>query len=443
MTHTKLPISKKLILTSLLITIYSQLAHADLPAPYKEICIGLSQTENLTQAQQNFQNICNNIVARPDAEDNTAVAALRHEEVAAQGTAAIESANQHTNNLHKRIATLRQSSQGGGAGDEQNELLDSSRWSFFANGGTNKGKRTQTVDVAGTNGLGDASQDIVQGERALDFDGNELIIGVDYRFPGEKLILGSALGYNQQNNEFQNQNGKTELQGYFVSAYATYLPSDQSYLDGMMTIGNNAIDASRPIPVDDNGTIRATDGLAFTNTDSQQLSISLGGGYEFNSGNITITPYTRLDYTKTDIDGYTETVADNGGASGRDSRGMAITVEDQGIDSLIGSLGIRASYPISTANGVFVPQASAEAIHQFRYDERLIDASLPAANGVQGIVTNPSTETSELDRNYLKLSLGVSAIFAQGRAGFVQLESLLGSDDFEDNSLKMGLRVEF
>ena len=439
----------------------SGVALAELPTPYLQVCLNLPSPPgpgatpsdgwlDLTDEQQNFKDICNNIAGQSDDEDDTAVAALRHEEVAAQGAAAIESSKRHMSNVSARINAVRQAASGGGAGDE-NKLLESSRWGGFANGNFNKGDRTQTVDVSGAQGLGDASVEastiggVVQGERAFDFEGQDLSLGVDYRFPGEKMILGAALGHNQQESDFTTEAGDTDLKGYHISAYSTYLLSETTYIDGVISFGNSDIDASRPVPVFDSKdkTVVSDGGLAFANTSAKQLSVSLGAGYEFNTGSLNVTPYTRFDYSKTDIDGYTETVRDNGGASRFDSSGMVISVADQSIDSLIGTLGIKASYPISTSSGVFVPQASVELKHQFRNDERFIEAKLPVASDVNGVTVNPNTQTSEPDRNYVRLGLGVSAVFPNGRSGFVQLESLQSSDDFSDTAIKAGFRMEF
>lgn len=443
--------NKKIVSIATLITCaygvgFNGVAHAGLPLPYLQVCLGFGETPPVTDEQINFQNICNNLAVRPDDADNTAVAALRHEEVAAQGTNAIESSKRHVSNVNARMNMVRQAVSGGGSGDDEgNELLESSRWGFFANGNVNKGDRTQTVGVPGGGALGDASTEVVQGERAFDFNGQDLSLGFDYRFPGEKMIMGGALGYNRQTSDFTTEDGNTDLKGYHVSAYGTYLPSDKTYIDGVVSIGRSAIDASRPVPVYDSvsNTVLDDDGRAFADTDAQQVSVSLGGGYEFSTGALNITPYTRFDYSKTDIDGYTETAKDNGGSSSRDSSGMVISVGDQSIDSLIGTLGIKTSYPISASNGVFVPHASVEFKRQFRNDDRFIEATLPAASGVSGVTATPNTQTSEIDRNYVRLGAGVTAVFPKGRSGFLQVESLQGSDDLSDTAIKAGFRMEF
>jgi outer membrane autotransporter protein len=420
--------------------------YAALPTPYSDVCKklkGLNKIKRLENQQKiNFLDICNRIAEQDDATDNEAVAALRHEEVAVQGNISIASSKNHTNNVAQRINSLHQTNKGGASGDD-NGLLSSSRWGLFANVGYNEGNRRKTVEVTGVNGLGNAAETTIRGERAYDTDGKEFLFGIDYRFPNEKFIVGGSVGYNKITSEFTGKVvGNTKLKGQHISAYATYLPSEHLYMDSIVSVGKNAIDSHRAVPVFNKKTskFKAADGRAFATTDSQQLSISLGMGYEFNRAAWNITPYTRFDYTTTEIDDYTETVRDNN-PDGWDSSGMALAVKDQKATSLVGGLGVRTSYPISSSRGVFVPQASLELNYQLKKDERFIDAALPVALGLGA--ADARAQTSQLDRNYFKLRVGVSAIFPKGHSGFIQLESLQGSDDLSDTAMKAGYRVEF
>jgi hypothetical protein len=423
--------------------------------PYQEVCLELNKPVGNLSQQENFKLICNKIFLGPpnrnDSKDDEAIAALRHEEVAVQGNASLESSRKHASNVTQRINVLRQSTKGGASGDD-NGLLESSRWGFFTNVGYNKGDRRKTVEVDGAGGLGDATKATVKGERAFDFDGKELSIGLDYRLPGEKIIIGGALGYNKLNSHFTAQSGNTKLNGRHLSVYGSYLPTNKIYIDGIVSVGNNAIKGSRPLPVYDKttetgetaeerigtGDVDIT-GKALADTNSHQLSASIGMGYEFNRNALNITPYTRFDYTKTDIDAYTETVLDNN-PLGRDSRGMALSINKQRGDSLIGVIGIRTSYPMSSSGGVFVPQASVELNRQLKTDERSINAA--PLLGILNIDA-PRAETSELDRTYLKLGLGVSALFPNGHSGFIQIESLQASNDLSDTAIKAGYKLEF
>jgi outer membrane lipase/esterase len=50
--------------------------------------------------------------------------------------------------------------------------------------------------------------------------------------------------------------------------------------------------------------------------------------------------------------------------------------------------------------------------------------------------------TDDPDRNYVNLSVGASAVFAEGRSAFIQYQTLLGYEDLESHAIGVGLRIE-
>lgn len=427
---------------SILIVFTSPSVSAGLPDAYLQTCNEinlLSERGQLSGIQRNFRRACNEIFNLYDADERKGdlVAALRHEEVAAQGSSTIESSKQQMLNITQRLHTLHKQTMGGAAGDEnQSELLNDNRWGAFINGNLHEGERKKTVDVgSGTGtGLGSTGLAIVTGERAYEFNSKEVTLGTDYRLPGEKFILGAALGFNRQQGNLKTNAGKIDLNGQYISLYGTYIASDQAYVDGALSFGKNKIKASRLVPKA--GSLTEF-GRAFANPNSNQLSASLGGGYDIPKGQWTITPFTRLDYTDTSIDAYTETVDND------ISKGMAVAVKKQNAQSLVGNLGLRVSSAMQTSKGLVIPQASIELAHEFKNDPRDIEARLLAADGLSGVSANPIARTSAPDRTVIKLGLGVSATFSKGQSGFLQVESLQGSKDFKDTALKFGYRMEF
>lgn len=411
---------------------------AGLPDPYKTVCQTIGGSNDRTQAQQNFFDICSPIAGEPNP-DPTVIASLKHEEIAAQGTSTLQASREQLSNVLSRMGELHQgvtgsvaSIAGGAAGDDDVSVLDANRWGFFVNGDIRTGDRKQTVstDVLGEVNAG-AGNVISSGERSFDFDRNEVTVGADYRLPGEKMVLGAAAGYNKQNGKFTSESGKIDVKGTHLSVYGTYLPSDNSYIDGVVSIGKNEINMSRPVPKLGGGFSNA-----LANPDSNQLSASIGGGRDFRTGKVTITPYTRLDYAKTSIDAYEESVDDPA------SIGMTLRVKKQEVESMASTVGVRVSSPKRTSKGVFVPQFSVDWGHEFQNDARTIDATIIASDGL-GVDGNPVARTSTPDRDYFRLGAGVSAVFSKGKSGFAYVESLQGSSDIKDTSVKFGYRMEF
>lgn len=377
------------------------------------------------------------------------------EEVAAQSDAVLTSAGTQRKNINSRLSKLRTTqgkrgvdvssinlnvqgqhipgralTLGGAAGDGENELLEGSRWGVFANGeyGFGGSKRS------------DADLEVGSGDRLFDFNSKGVTLGADYRFPGERYIAGLALGYKDFTSDFTTQEGDTGNKGYNFSFYSTYLTSDKSYIDALISVGRSQIDASRPVNNDGSQGVGLTTTFAIAQPDAEEVALSLGGGYEFSQGEWVVTPYGRVDYTKGIVEAYTETP----------SHPSAVTsmfrINQQNIESLSTSLGVRANRTISTSEGVFVPQASLEWKHEFK-DRSVISGTSTylsgdgASFGLNGNFLEDNADA--LDRDYFNVGVGVSAVFPKGRSGYLNLESRFGDDQVTDNAVKLGFRWEF
>ncbi len=365
------------------------------------------------------------------------------EEVSVQATAVLNAAGRQLQNVRSRLSTLRATKGargvdvsgatlnvqgatvsvgllGGAAGDDENGLLENSRWGFFANGDYSFGDENRGSDA-----------NVSSGDRNFDFNSTGLTFGTDYRFPSDKKYAGIALGYKNFNSDFTSQKGGTDVKGYNLSVYGTYLLSDKAYLDATIGYGKDKVDSSRPVNNDGTGP-KTT--FAIGKSDAQELTFSVGGGYEFDKGEWSLTPYGRMDYTKGTIDAYKET-AHASAASG------LFSFDKQNIEALTSTMGIKASRVLSTSTGVFVPYASLEWKHEFK-----------GKGAIAGTTTNPITgkatslaeaNGSKFDRNYYNLGVGVSAQLPKGKSAFLSLESRQGDSVVKDNAVRAGFRWEF
>ncbi len=93
--------------------------------------------------------------------------------------------------------------------------------------------------------------------------------------------------------------------------------------------------------------------------DAREIALSIGGGYNFNRGEWTFSPYGRVGYTRGSIDAYTETASHPSAAS------SMFRIDKQGVDLLTSTIGIRASRVISASNGIFSPYTAVEWKHEF------------------------------------------------------------------------------
>lgn len=278
------------------------------------------------------------------------------------------------------------------------------RWGFFVNGSLGEGDRPGTTRETGFN-----------------FDTEGLTAGVDYRL-SDRASLGVALGYLGNDVTLQADRGGLDVKGWSVSAYGTYYLS-RFYVEGLLGFGSQDFTTERVIHfLDDRYVARASPG-------GDELTASLGLGYDVAKGSWTLGGFGRFDYVDVSIDGFDETGAP----------GLNLSVGGQDVKSLLGSLGFQVSYAASVGWGVLQPTVRFGARHQFEDDSRPIQASFVEDPGE----TVFEVPTDDPDRDYFHLGLGLSAVFRGGRQAFLFYEKDLDRADLNYYLITAGLRFEF
>ncbi len=314
-----------------------------------------------------------------------------------------------------QLASLGQANiRGGSAGDD--EGLFGSRLGGFITG------TIATGDKEGT-----------ELDSGLDFSTSGVTAGLDYRFT-EHFVLGGAIGYMSTDSDLDNNGGNLDATGYTLTAYGTYYGADSYYIDFSAAYGANDFDQQRKVAYElqNQGVI---DQKAKASYDGDMFTLSVGSGYDFNSGSWVFGPRVNLDYIKTDIDGFTERMSDplsNGG-------GWATSMEDTDQTWLTLKLGGKASYAYSTTWGVLTPYASADWLHEFKNDSQLFQGGFAADPGS----LNFQIMTEDPDRNYFRVNLGVAAVFQNGIIGYLDYDTILSNDRWDRQTISAGLRMEF
>jgi outer membrane lipase/esterase len=284
--------------------------------------------------------------------------------------------------------------------------------------------------------------DATSREAGFDFDGGGVTGGVDYRLT-PSLILGIALGYAGTSADFQDDAGKVDVDDLSVSLYGTYYATNQFYVDGIATVGWSSYDLERRIrysiptvPAVGTG-ITTVDQVATADPDGFGFGIGAAAGYDFHWGALTAGPIGRVNYARSEVDGYREQI--NAAGAGF---GLALDVESQTVESLVTGLGAQVSYAVSTAIGVIVPQLRFEWVHEFlndarTYKSRFVNDPTPSA------ATTIQWGTDAPDRDFFNLGAGVAATFARGISAFVYYETVLDLRDVTQHRVAGGVRVEF
>lgn len=90
--------------------------------------------------------------------------------------------------------------------------------------------------------------------------------------------------------------------------------------------------------------------------------------------------------------------------------------------------------------GVLAPGARFEWVHQYKNDDRGIQARfVNAASGTGNFVIRTDTP----DRDYFNLGGSLTATLPEGRAGFLRYETRLGQSHISDHTVELGLRIPF
>jgi uncharacterized protein YhjY with autotransporter beta-barrel domain len=305
--------------------------------------------------------------------------------------------------------------QGGGASAD---TVGSGRWGAFINGNF---------------GIGD--KDSTPNETGFDLDSYGVTGGVDYRF--DQALLGLAVGYTTQDADLDANSGNLDTDGISVSLYGSYYPSPQSYVNAIVSYGNTNHDQERNIIYTITSFLGTTvvNQTALSETDSDEIAGSLEGGYDFYRGQWTLTPYARLDVAHTEIDGYTEQMA-NPAAAGS---GLALQIDDQDFTSVTTAFGGRVVTVVNANSFDLFPQVGAEYVHEFENDNedtrgRLVDDR----SGSTFLLP-----TDDPDRDYGSVTAAMTADFRNGWYGHVLYQGLIGYSDLSVHAFEVGARLQF
>jgi subtilisin family serine protease/uncharacterized protein YhjY with autotransporter beta-barrel domain len=238
----------------------------------------------------------------------------------------------------------------------QNEETPATLW---ANGGgsISKGKRNETT-------------------RGYDTYGYSVTVGADYRFhPAAHFgVLASFTGTETDFNTTGIKNSGDSIfgglyaighaSGFFYSALVGGSSDSYSLKRNLTAIANDL-----------NSGIDGATGRFKGTPDGSTLLATAEIGWEWRVDGWSFGPIAAIQYSKTEIDDYTE----SGGspAIGLEDWGawQRLTVGKQTIESLTTSLGLRCSKLFSLAGVSVLPEIRASWIHEFENDRRDIHAT--------------------------------------------------------------------
>lgn len=357
-------------------------------------------------------------------------------QISAQGSIAIDFGFQQLQTVHGRIVSLRQSNGQGNrislAGFTMNsfgqqvpigQIAQALIYNALNDASPDEPLRDSPLGVfiKGQIDIGDKNS--TGSEKGFEINTKSITLGFDYQFT-DQLVLGIASGYGHTDSDFDNNGGEMESHSGNFSIYGSYFLPHDFYIDGILSYAINDYDNSRVI---------SYSGLKTSATSTpfgDQYGGSLGLGKDFYVKNFFFSPYARIEYLRTGIDGYSE----KGGS------GLALKVSEQSMFSLASTLGGQMSHAFSMPWGVISPGMRFEWRHQFRDDQRSIQSQFINSSTGTG---NFSIRTDDPDRDYFNLGASLAITLSEGRSAFIRYETRLGQNDMTNHTIEAAIRMPF
>ena len=234
------------------------------------------------------------------------------------------------------------------------------------------------------------TRDQTSDSSALRFSSDGLSAGVDRRI-SERLALGIAAGYAQDQTDIGSDGTKTRAKGSSIAIYGSYQPSLNTYIDGLLGYGTLDLDSDR--------FVAAANDFARGKRDANQWFGSIAAGYEYRQQGVLLSPYGRLDFGQARLKPYTESGA-----------GLAaLTYFEQTLPSLQLSIGLRAESMHETDFGWAMPRLRVEFRHDFKGESQATLAYADLPGGPLYSIT-PAADK----RSSLLLGLGSDFILRNG-----------------------------
>jgi len=203
---------------------------------------------------------------------------------------------------------------------------------------------------------------------------------VAYDVPiGEDTRAGLGFGYAHTTIDGHTYNNNTEFDTFQPTVYIGH-EQGPWFVHGSGSVGFNQYDGRRNI------VFPGVDSTAKSEYNGEDYTAYVNGGYNFSAPlKSTITPIVSLQYTRVNMDSYTEN-----GASDID-----LHAKPQGYDFLESGLGVKVERDFSVRNWQLVPEIHAEWLHDFLNPTMAQTAQFQTTGAspfyVTGLKTDPDT----------------------------------------------------
>jgi outer membrane autotransporter protein len=253
--------------------------------------------------------------------------------------------------------------------------------------------------------------------------------GGDYRFTN-KFLAGLAFTYTSMDADFTG-GGDFNTKSYIPTLFASYLPTQESFIQVVGAYTRNNFTVNRLASYQQANGTPITMGTASSDAYGNVWSLAFLAGYDKTIRNVTLGPRLGLNWSNVQLQDYQET----------GTTGLELAYNDQWVNSLQSVVGLYASAAYSTTVAVFVPQITADYIHEFANSQRLVEAQF-----VQDLRANPTRFNFQNEtpvRNFFNLGVGLVAVLPNGLQPYANFRAMVGNEQFNNYAGILGLRLEF
>ena len=268
-------------------------------------------------------------------------------------------------------------------------------------------------------GFGDAAHQGVN-NGYTGYNSNTLGTMVAYDVPLGSILTGKTraglgVGYSRSNINGQAYNANTDSNNYQTTAYIGHEQGNW-FVYGNASAGLNNYSDTRDI------VFTNVNRIASASYNGQNYTAFANAGYHFAVQKFTLTPLASLQYTRLNLDGYTETGAGD----------INLKVQSQHYDFLESGLGIKAERAFSYNGGIYVPQVHFKWLHELNNPQIANNAAF-AVNGSPSFTTQGMSTSN----NTLNLGAGVTLLSCECSAKTWALEAVYDhnwrNDGYSDN----------
>jgi outer membrane autotransporter protein len=263
-------------------------------------------------------------------------------------------------------------------------------------------------------------------EAAFEGHTDSITIGMDWAFHPQWL-LGVALSHDQERLDFDESSGSARGRYTGGIGYLSWNASDALGLNAYVGRLQGSSELRRAIDYTLlSGTSVST--IARADPDSTRTIGGLGLDWSTARGAWGWQLGAGVDYTKTELDPYTET----GG------EGLALSVPGRAIVTRRGRVDATVLRNVSTGWGIWQPQFKVGLRHEFANPSRALGVRFATDPGGTPIVF----ETEDPDSDWGEWALGSVFVFTHGHSGFLQYRQRFGHAFLQERVLAIGWRVE-